>query len=95
MNIGKWFRGLRPPTPSEMKPWARRSTFGAGIGGFVVAVLIGFDQLGNTLLGGDPDMTISTRCGLEQQHGKPSLFCRAVCAGLEVVDKNHCADARE
>ena len=82
-----------------MKPWSRRAKW-SGIGGFAVAVLIGLDQFGNALLGGDPDMTISTRCGLvlahpEQASWYDTAFCKPVCWGLDLIDENHCPDARE
>lgn len=76
------------------RPWSRRAKF-AGFWGAVLAVAIAFDQLGNALTGGDPDMTISTRCGLRLQSDVPSRTCRWLCAVLDLIDENHCADARE
>lgn len=82
-----------------MKQWGRRAGIGAGITGWLLAVALGFDQLGNAILGGDPDMTISTSCGLRIEANAPTamrwLFCEPVCAVLHVIDRNHCADARE
>lgn len=72
----------------------------AGLGGLVLALLLALDQLGNVLiLGGDPDMTISTSCGLRLQAEDASLrtryFCRPVCAALHWIDENHCREAKE
>lgn len=78
-----------------MKPWARRTTLGTGLAGLVMAVLIAVDQLGNALTGGDPDMTISTRCGLKAQAGEAGPACRAICWTLDWIDPDHCAEARE
>lgn len=69
-------------------------------GGFVLALLLALDQLGNVLiLGGDPDMTMSTNCGLRIDASDNSrltrYFCRPVCRLLDLVDKNHCENARE
>ena len=37
---------------------------------YFLNILISLDQMGNTLLGGDPDETISSRLGkLKQKHG--------------------------
>lgn len=77
--------------------WGRR----AGVGGFLLAVLLGLDQLGNVLLGGHQDMTISTRCGIEIQQPREERtavgrwLCPPVCAALDVLEPNHCIDARE
>ena len=80
----------------DRKPWQRRTVFGTGIMGAIMAALIGLDQFGNALTGGDPDMTISTRCGLELKlREKPSMGCRVVCWGLNLIDTDHCVEARE
>jgi hypothetical protein len=57
--------------------------------------LIAFDQLGNTLLGGDPDITISTRMGNRLRRNSRQQPDRVVCAVLDRVDRNHCLDAQE
>ena len=48
-------------------------------------VLIAIDQLGNTLLGGDPDETISSRMGKRR-----CRVCRLLCRLLHRVDPEHC-----
>lgn len=54
-------------------------------------ILIGIDQLGNTLLGGDPDETISSRIA-KNMH---LWYARYVGAGLEAIDPGHLKDALE
>jgi hypothetical protein len=65
-----------------------------------VNVLIGFDQLGNTFAGGDPDETISSRLGkLARRHGGKIPWWRPLSwligAGLEAIDPGHLRDAIE
>jgi hypothetical protein len=55
-------------------------------------VLVGFDQLANALFGGDPDETISSRCGKREQS---SRFCKWLCRQLHKIDKRHCPDSIE
>lgn len=84
-----------PRRRSTDASWRRRSTIGVGIGGWVMAVLLGLDQFANAVTGGDPDMTISTRCGLKIVDGSAGWPCRVTCWALEFVDADHCADAVE
>lgn len=70
------------------------------IGKYILNILISIDQLGNTLTGGDPDETISSRLGkIKRKYGgiipwtKP--LARLIDWGLEKIDKNHCIDAIE
>lgn len=62
-----------------------------------VNLLVSIDQLGNTLAGGDPDETISSRWGKWRSHS--SLWRRVVsgvgCWLLDKVDAGHCQDAIE
>lgn len=53
-------------------------------------ILIGIDQLANTLIGGDPDETISSRCG--KRNWKP---CRWLCRVLHKLDPEHCEKSIE
>lgn len=59
-------------------------------------VLIAIDQLGNTLLFGDPDETISSRAGKWSGsvgwRGSVSYY---LCRALHWVDKGHCAKSIE
>lgn len=51
-------------------------------------VLISVDQLGNTLAGGDPDETISSRAGKAKQEGK--RWGCVLCRILNWFDRGHC-----
>jgi hypothetical protein len=63
---------------------------------YIFNLLISIDQLANTLLGGDPDMTISRRMGLwKVAGGWRYLVARFVCSYLNQIDENHCEDAKE
>jgi len=53
---------------------------------YVWNVLIGIDQLGNALLGGDHDETISSRA----HKNRHKWYWDALCYLLEKVDPNHC-----
>lgn len=52
-------------------------------------VLISFDQFCNTLLGGDPDETISSRSGKYARRGRGWFPCQ-LCRLLNLLDKDHC-----
>jgi hypothetical protein len=54
-------------------------------------ILISVDQLINTLLGGDPDETISSRCG-KYRHRK---ICRFICQILDKIEYRHCEKSIE
>lgn len=53
-------------------------------------ILIAIDQLANTLIGGDPDETISSRCG--KRTFKPCIW---LCKLLHRVDNSHCEKSIE
>ena len=57
-------------------------------------LLVAFDQLVNTLTGGDPDMTLSGRMGRAVAEGRCKA-CRGVCWVLDKFDKDHCARANK
>ena len=70
------------------------------IGKYIVNILIGIDQLGNTILGGDPDETISSRLGkLKMKHGGSIPWYRPLSKivdwGLDKIDPHHSIDAIE
>lgn len=52
-------------------------------------ILISIDQLANTLLGGDPDETISSRAGKYARRGRGWVPCQ-LCKLLNLIDKDHC-----
>lgn len=57
-------------------------------------VLIGVDQLGNAILGGSPDDTISSRCWKARVKGKRwGLIAVALIDG--VFGRGHCENAVE
>lgn len=55
-------------------------------------ILIAIDQLFNALLAGDPDETISSRCGKMVNSNK---FCKHLCKLLNKIDKRHCKKSIE
>lgn len=70
------------------------------IGKYFVNILISLDQFGNTLFGGDPDETISSRLGkIKIKHNgripwyRP--FSKIIDWGLDKIDKDHSIDAIE
>lgn len=60
---------------------------------WVFRVLIALDQLANTVIGGDPDETISSRAakGAARGVGGWCLLCRL----LHLIDRDHCAKSLE
>ena len=70
------------------------------IGRWVMNALISIDRLGNSLLGGDPDETISSRLGrIKVKWGGKIPWTRPVARItdwlLDKIDKNHSVDAIE
>ena len=67
---------------------------------YFLNLLISIDQLFNTILGGYPDETISSRLGkLKRRHGgtipEYHPFARVIDWGLDQIDPNHSIDAIE
>ena len=63
-------------------------------------ILISIDQLGNTLAGGDPDETISSRLGkIKLKYGGSIPWYRPLSKivdwGLDKIDPGHSVDAIE
>jgi hypothetical protein len=56
-------------------------------------ILISADQLANTLLGGDPDETISSRMGKRAIKG--DRLGGIICRLLDMFDKGHCKKSIE
>lgn len=70
------------------------------LGRYIVNILISIDQLGNSILAGDPDETISSRIGrIKQKWGGEVPKTRPITwladKILDRIDKNHCIDAIE
>lgn len=57
---------------------------------YLFNILVSLDQFANTLLGGDPDMTISGRAGRAIREGR-CMLCKPLCWFLNKLDPNHCA----
>lgn len=62
------------------------------LGKYILNVLISIDQLANTLVGGDPDETISSRCGKRRKYCK---VCSYLCVVLDYIDDRHCSKSIE
>ena len=67
---------------------------------WIVNVLIGFDQLGSAVTGGDPDETISSRLGkLKLRNGGKIPWryplSKVINWGLDKIDPGHSVDAIE
>lgn len=56
---------------------------------YFVNLLIGIDQAANSVLGGMPDETISSRCA----RGRARWYWKWLAWALDKIDPNHCADA--
>ena len=60
---------------------------------YIWNLLISIDQLANTILGGYPDETLSSRWGkLARKNHKFSMF---MCKVLHIFDKGHCEKSIE
>lgn len=57
-------------------------------------MLIAIDQLLNTLFGGDPDETISSRAGKYAANNRGWFPC-VLCKLLDIIDPNHCMKSIE
>lgn len=51
-------------------------------------LLVAIDQLVNTILGGYPDETLSSRMGKRARNGDKVAI--TFCKVLDVIDKDHC-----
>jgi hypothetical protein len=56
---------------------------------YIWNVLISVDQLINTLLGGFPDETLSSRMG-KRVIKKNCKMCKLICRFLDLFEKDHC-----
>lgn len=62
---------------------------------YVMRVLLALDQLGNALLGGDEDETISSRIGKAKLRADLPLAVAGLDILLDLLDANHSIDAIE
>jgi len=56
-------------------------------------ILISIDQFFNTVFGGNPDETISSRLGKKKREG--SKFASFACSILNLAEDNHCEKSIE
>lgn len=61
---------------------------------YIKNILVALDQLGNALLGGDPDETISSRAGKCVKRGG-NTSCQVLCKILNYIDRDHCSKSIE
>ena len=66
----------------------------AKAGRYIRNLLISLDQLANTVIGGDPDETISSRAGKAAEN-HDGIAWRLLCRALHWIDPHHCRDAIE
>lgn len=64
------------------------------VGRYVWNLLISVDQLFNTLLGGYPDETLSSRMG-KRVAKKNCVVCVVLCKLLALIDEEHCKKSIE
>lgn len=60
---------------------------------YIKNVLIGVDQLANTIAGGDPDETISSRAGKAVKDNK--WWASYLCRFLNYLERDHCMESIE
>jgi hypothetical protein len=56
-------------------------------------LLVALDQLGNTIFGGYPVETISSRAG--KAYARGDTWAVLLCRALHVLDRGHCAKSIE
>lgn len=57
---------------------------------YIWNLLIAIDQLMNTLLGGFPDETMSSRMGKNIARKEDSnIICKLICRFLDIFEKDH------
>lgn len=64
-----------------------------GLRRYLLRVLIAGDQLINTLLGGDPDETLSDSLHRHNVEGK--RFACVICGFLDLFERDHCRKSFE
>lgn len=60
---------------------------------YFLNLLIALDQLGNAIVAGDPDETISSRAGKAQRAGR--RWGCILCRMLDWFERDHCAKSIE
>jgi hypothetical protein len=74
-------------------PGRLRRTWKRALGGSIVAFFLMLDLIGNGLLGGSFDETISSRAGRMRREG--SVVAATLCYVLDAIDGGHCDDAAD
>jgi hypothetical protein len=59
---------------------------------YILNILIAIDESVNTITGGDPQETISSRAGKLQTR---VWWAKYLCKFLNLLDKNHCQNSEE
>jgi hypothetical protein len=62
---------------------------------YIWNILISLDQFCNTLLGGNPDETMSSRMGKHLVKHENCPVCTFLCKMLNYIQKDHCVKAIE
>lgn len=62
------------------------------VSSYIWNLLISIDQLANTLLGGFPDETLSSRMG---KRVNDCVVCKYMCKFLNLFEKDHCEKSIE
>lgn len=58
-------------------------------------LFVSLDQLANTILGGYPDETMSSRMGKKLAQKRNCPICTVICRWLNYIDPEHCAESIE
>jgi len=70
------------------------NVFFKGLYRYILNQLIVLDLVVNSLTGGDPFETVSSRLGRRNRNtGNPCKPCQWICWALDKVDPNHCVDS--
>lgn len=62
---------------------------------YLFNIAISIDQLCNTILGGDPDETMSSRMGKHLAKHDKCPVCNFLCKLLNMIQKDHCIKSIE
>ena len=62
---------------------------------YLYNLLIGIDQFANVILGGAPDVTISTRCWQHRDHWAGAMAVRLIDFLFSWHEKDHCKSSAE
>lgn len=71
------------------------STMVKKLGKYLFNIAVSLDQFANTLLGGDPDETMSSRMGKHLANHDKCPVCNFLCKLLNKIQKDHCVKSIE